>query len=87
MPSFFLGHQTGRIHTGEGAGTGERPAIEILMYAAACLHRMAPAEHVQQIKPTQRCWCGLNRPYGECHRKRDMLLSEGPVANALLCPC
>jgi hypothetical protein len=22
------------------------------------------AEHVRLIKPTQRCWCGLNKKYG-----------------------
>ena len=27
-----------------------------------------PREHLRLIKPRQRCWCGLNKTYGECHR-------------------
>jgi hypothetical protein len=27
-----------------------------------------PHEHLRLIKPNQRCWCGLNKTYGECHR-------------------
>lgn len=27
-----------------------------------------PREHLRLIKPNQRCWCGLNKTYGECHR-------------------
>jgi hypothetical protein len=37
---------------------------------------VTPAEHVRQIKPMQRCWCGLNRKYGECHRANDVLLAK-----------
>jgi hypothetical protein len=37
---------------------------------------ITPAEHVRRIAPTQRCWCGLNRSYGECHRSSDMLLAN-----------
>lgn len=31
-----------------------------------------PLQHVQQIRPTQRCWCGLDRQYGQCHRSQDI---------------
>ena len=31
-----------------------------------------PTEHLRQIKPHQRCWCGLNRTYGECHRPLEL---------------
>ncbi len=31
-----------------------------------------PREHVRQIKPSQRCWCGLNKTYGECHRSLEL---------------
>ncbi len=33
-------------------------------------------QHLRQIKPSQRCWCGLNRPYGECHRPIESRLAE-----------
>ena len=35
-----------------------------------------PAEHLRHIKPSQRCWCGLNKGYGECHRPEDLLLVQ-----------
>jgi hypothetical protein len=37
---------------------------------------ITPAEHVRKIQPTQRCWCGLNKKYGECHRANDILLAK-----------
>jgi hypothetical protein len=37
---------------------------------------ITPSEHLRQIKPNQRCWCGLNMKYGECHRNRDLLLAK-----------
>lgn len=31
-----------------------------------------PLQHVKQIRPTQCCWCGLDRQYGQCHRSQDI---------------
>jgi hypothetical protein len=31
-----------------------------------------PREHIRLIKPNQRCWCGLNKAYGECHRPLEL---------------
>ena len=31
-----------------------------------------PREHIRLIKPSQRCWCGLNKAYGECHRPLEL---------------
>lgn len=42
---------------------------------------ITPADHVRLIKPTQRCWCGLNRRYEECHRNYDLLLAKRSMAN------
>ena len=42
---------------------------------------ITPAEHVRRIKPTQRCWCGLNKKYDECHRNRDLLLAKTSMVN------
>ena len=39
-----------------------------------------PAQHIRQIRPTQRCWCGLNKVYGDCHRDHDILLAKEPTA-------
>jgi hypothetical protein len=36
---------------------------------------ITPSEHVRKIKPSQRCWCGLNKRYGDCHRTVDIKLS------------
>lgn len=33
-----------------------------------------PLQHVQQIRPKQRCWCGLNKQYAQCHRSFDLSL-------------
>lgn len=33
---------------------------------------MNPLQHVQQIKPTQNCWCGAFKHYGACHRESDI---------------
>lgn len=33
-----------------------------------------PLEHIKQIHTTQRCWCGLNRAYGACHKDADLAL-------------
>jgi hypothetical protein len=32
------------------------------------------AEHLRQIKPAQRCWCGLNKTYENCHRPLELAL-------------
>jgi hypothetical protein len=31
-----------------------------------------PLQHVQQIRPNQRCWCGLERDYAQCHRAQEV---------------
>ena len=36
---------------------------------------ITPAEHLRQIKPTQPCWCGRHKLYGECHRNSDSVLA------------
>ena len=41
---------------------------------------MTPADHLSQIKPTHRCWCGLNKLYGDCHRNLDLILA-GDTSN------
>jgi hypothetical protein len=40
---------------------------------------MTPAEHLRQIGSTQRCWCGLNKKYGDCHKAQDVLLASRPA--------
>ncbi len=30
--------------------------------------------HLRHIRSTQRCWCGLNKTYGECHRPLEVAL-------------
>lgn len=42
---------------------------------------MTPADHVRLIKPTQRCWCGLDKKYRDCHRPLDLLLVRGQSGN------
>lgn len=37
---------------------------------------MTPAQHLRQIRPTQLCWCGLNKLYRHCHREPDKVLAE-----------
>ncbi|WP_421800882.1 SEC-C metal-binding domain-containing protein [Granulicella sibirica] len=36
---------------------------------------MTSVEHLWQISPTQRCWCGLNKAYGDCHRPLELQLT------------
>lgn len=31
-----------------------------------------PLEHLQKIRPNGRCWCGMARKYGDCHRSLDL---------------
>lgn len=30
-----------------------------------------PLEHIRQIRKVQRCWCGVDQPYGDCHFASD----------------
>lgn len=32
---------------------------------------MTAADHLRHIKPNQRCWCGLNKQYADCHMGYD----------------
>lgn len=38
---------------------------------------MTSIEHLRQIRPTQRCWCGLNKAYADCHRPLELQLTTG----------
>ncbi len=54
--------------------TGPKPVCDFWSgyWPGRSARATTPLQHVQQIRPAQRCWCGLTKNYGECHRPLDL---------------